>query len=160
MTEVEATLWGAVLGAVIGGTIGFVGAYYSYKWNRSVSLEAIRIAEFNKAAASFYTAFLDDVILIEDTDPKEVSVKLIQRVSIERRLKEANELKTETMGVKHRKAMIMFRPYIDKPDLPGFDAAWSKYHQWTKYYGDDKSTEIEYDFKSHLYSLLEYAKPK
>lgn len=145
----------------LGSFIGFITSeLVKDRLARNRNIEAIQITEFNKAAAVFTAAFLDDVIFLEDTDPKEVSVALLSQASKERRLKESNELKAETSDTKHRKAMIMFRPYIAKSDLTGFDAAWSAYHEWPLYYGDEKNKGNEYDFKSHLLRLLEYAKPR
>lgn len=137
------------------GLVGVLIGSLIARWN---GMMFIKRQEFNKAASVFYTAFLDDIIIVEDSKPEEISIKLLERVSKERRLKESNDI--ETTGLKHRKAMIIFRPYVDKSNLSGFDDAWSKYNEWTKYYGDEKSKGHNYDFKSHLYRLLEYAKPQ
>ncbi len=108
MTEIEATLWGAVLGAVIGGTIGFVGAYYSYRWNRSVSLEASRIAELNKAAAEFRAAYTDAIReLIEDSGFAEDVLK--------------------KHYTNHANALIRFLPYLGKSERTEIQRCWNKY---------------------------------
>jgi hypothetical protein len=138
-----------------GSIVGFTASeLIKDRLARTRGIEAIHIVEFNKAAATFYTAFLDEIIFLEDADPKEVFIEKFRKRESERRLTEANELKTETASMRHRKAMIIFRPYIDKLHLHGFDAAWSAYNDWPKH-GDD-----DYDFKSHLNRLLEYANPK
>jgi len=116
-----------------GGMLGvLLGYFIEHQLARSRSIEAIRIVEFNKAAAAFYSSFLDEIIFLEDTDPKEVSIELLKRADISKRREQ------ESIDMRHRKAMIMFRPYIDESNLAGFDAAWSKYHEWTLYYGDEK----------------------
>lgn len=53
MTEVQAI----IVGAIIGGGVAIISAYFSYRWSRSVSLESIKLSEFNKAAAEFKKRF-------------------------------------------------------------------------------------------------------
>lgn len=167
------------LGVLVGGLIGIVASHYLTKSRNaeerrlksindaieniksaalnhqlavSRNLESIRITEFNKAAAAFYIAFLDDIIFLEDTEPEEVPIELLKRTEI------SKKRERDSIDIQHRKARVIFRPYIDKSDLAGFDAAWFKYYKWSKHYVDEN--DKEYDFKSHLDSLLEYAKPK
>lgn len=137
------------------GLVGVLIGSLIARWNGIVF---IKRQEFNKSASVFYTAFLDDIIIVEDSKPEEISIKLLERASKERSLKESSAI--ETTGLKHRKAMIIFRPYIDKSNLSGFDDAWSKYSEWPKHYGDEKNKGHSYDFKARLYRLLEYAEPK
>ncbi len=150
MTEVEATLWGAI----IGGGIGIVSAFFGYLWNRRVTRESNKITEFNKAATAFYAAFLDEIIFLEETKPEDVPIKLIERTT------KANMLEQKSIDMSHRKAMIMFRPYIDKSDLVGFDTAWEAYHNWTLPQYSKRAHEEKNYFKTHLNDLLKYAKPK
>ena len=147
-------LMGFVTHPAFGIASAGIGFLVGHQLTRVRSFEAIRLVEFNKAAAIFYAAFLDDIILIEDTEPENVDIKILERYSLTKKLGQ------ESPGLKHRKAMILFRPYIDKADLPGFDSAWSMYHEWVMHYTDEKNTDNIYDFKSHLEKLLEYARPK
>lgn len=147
-------LMGFVTHPAFGIASAGIGFLIGHQLTRVRSFEAIRMVEFNKAAAAFYIAFLNEIIFLEDTEPENVSIELLKRASISKRLEQ------ESIDMQHRKAMIIFRPYIDKSDLAGFDTAWSKYHEWPKYYGTEKNKGSEYDFKSHLGNLLEYAKPK
>ncbi len=125
-------------GSVLGILIGY---FIEHQLARSRSIEAIRIVEFNKAAAAFYVSFLDDVYLLNHTDPKRISIALLERAEVNKRLEREN------IDMVHEKAKIMFEPFIAKSDLAGFNAAWSAYHNWPQHYAKNISEGKEYDFR-------------
>ena len=114
MTEVQAV----ILGAIIGGSVAIVSAYFSYRWSRSVSLESIRIIEFNKAAAEFKNAFLPEIIylnhnaIIEDISGKGDNIHALLRSAYLRR---------------HLPAFEIFRSQLDVSERRHIDMAWDAY---------------------------------
>ncbi len=61
MTEVGAIL----ISAIIGGAIGIIGAVIGNRMSRSTTLAAIKITEFNKAAAVFKNTFLPEIVYLK-----------------------------------------------------------------------------------------------
>jgi hypothetical protein len=137
----------------LGGIVGFVvSELIKDRLARIRGIEAIRIVEFNKAAAEFRAAFVDYIYTLRHT----------------KSMTEHDEgwfnmrgIHTDTVERDHEKAKIRFEPFINKSDQAGFDAAWEKYRQWPEHFTkqDDKTDRKDAVLK-YLYSLLEYANPK
>lgn len=145
------TLFAAILGAIAGGIIGAISTYYATRSARSTALDAIRITEFNKSAAEFRTAFVDYIYQIRHTENKsnfDIGFDDLRGVHI-------------AIVSTHEKAKIRFEPFISKNDLAGFESAWETYRQWPEHFKkqDDKN-DIKTTVLSHIYNLLNYAKPK
>lgn len=136
----------------IGGIIGWIiREIVSDRLARDRAIDVIKITEFNKAAAIFHAAFIEDIIFIEDTTPSEIYTKILEMIL-------TRGVDKKIITERHRKEMIMFRPYIAECDLPGFDAAWGEYYKLDKNEPDSK--EEGEKFALHLNNLLKYAKPK
>lgn len=114
MTEVQAI----ILGAIIGGSVAIVSAYFSYRWSRSISLESIRTIEFNKAAAEFKNAFLPEIIYlnhnacIEEISGRGDNIHSLLRYAYLRR---------------HLPAFEIFRSQMDVIERRHIDMAWDAY---------------------------------
>jgi hypothetical protein len=103
-----------VIGAFIAGTFTLTGVLTSYLLTKKIT----KWQRFNKAASDFHTAF----------------IKTQRRLDIN---KGFNILKTGGEGVwdilqqfivSHERAMIKFRPYINKCKLASFNEAWKIYY--------------------------------
>jgi hypothetical protein len=114
MTEIQAI----IVGAIIGGSVALISAFFSYRWARSVSLESIQIVEFNKAAAEFRNAFLPEIIylnhdaVIEDISGKADNIHGLLRFAYLRR---------------HLPAFEVFRSQLNSDDRSKIDKAWDEY---------------------------------
>ena len=114
MTEVQAI----ITGAVIGGGVAIIAAYFSYRWSRSVSLESIKTSEFNKAAAEFRNAFLPEIIylnhgaVLEDITPQSDNLHTLLSSAYLRR---------------HLEAFEIFRSRLSTVDRRGIEQAWDEY---------------------------------
>ena len=150
------SLFSAIIGAITGGIIGIVAAYFSGRWSRATALEAIRINEFNKAAAAFCTAFVDTKRRLRQNaeDGKELIFRII----------------TPDVFDTQEKAKILFEPCFDKFNLEALNNSWEEYIKcsFTNHTSDDfifKNSDEERKDKSrfclkHLENLLLYAKTK
>jgi hypothetical protein len=121
-TEVIAALAGAIVGALLAGPVSYWFSKRLATQARADNLEALRIIEFNKAAAEFRASFVSETFLLQD--------------AIATGNKKPTQIITSDVLLAHEKAMILFRPFINAENLVGFDAAWHQYKN-TK----DKNTE-------------------
>ncbi len=134
-----------------GGIVGFiVSELIKDRLARIRGLEAIRIVEFNKSAAEFRASFIDLIHILRNAKPMKTGDECFSTI---------RQFRTIEVNNAHEKAKIRFEPFIDKPDLPGFNAAWDDYYDWQKHI-KNKDNAVVPDFLSHIYALLEYAKPK
>lgn len=130
-----------------GGT-GILAGYYL---SRTKDIENIKMVEFNKAAAAFHAAFLDDIIFTEDTAPAEIYTRLLEMIL-------TKGIEQKLITTVQRKEMLKFRQYIPEADHPAFDAAWEAYYCLNK--NEDDSTDEGKKFVLHLHNILQFAKLK
>lgn len=128
------------------------GFLFGHWFAQRRNLQAIRITEFNKAAAEFRAAFIDYIYTLRHTK---------SMTDADEGWFNMREIHTATVEKEHEKAKIRFEPFIDKADRTSFDAAWEKYRHWPEHFTkqDDKTDRKDTVLK-HLYALLEYANPK
>ncbi|MEK6742655.1 MAG: hypothetical protein AABZ15_03545 [Nitrospirota bacterium] len=140
-------------GTFFGGiVVYFARTLFEHRLAISRSIEAIRITEFNKAAADFRTAFVDYIYTLRHTK---------SMTDADAGWFNMREIHTETIERDHEKAKIRFEPFIDASARASFDAAWEKYRQWPEHFNNqDDKTERRDVILNHLYSLLKYANPK
>jgi hypothetical protein len=137
-----------------GSVVGFiVSELIKDRLARTRGIEAIRIVEFNKAAAAFRSMFVDDKYsirqAIEDPSSDDQGLFLMWKLH-----------KKDTI-VAFEKAKIMFEPYIDSADLKGFNDSWINYIEWMRHYqGDYDNKEKTHEMLKHLDRLLTHANPK
>jgi hypothetical protein len=147
------------IGAIIGWIIREV---VSDKLARDRAFEMVRITEFNKAAAIFHAAFIDIIYLLrQNSQTAEIHY---------------SNILTDKILITHEKARIMFEPYLIPDKLAGFNTAWEKYkdseeNYYKEFLQEQRPEPTIEDVKArrkdfsqycltHLYALLEYAKPK
>jgi hypothetical protein len=140
---------GALIGSWAGGAISRSAALRAAESSNRNAMDIMARQEFNKAAAAFRAALVDEMYRLEHIDMS-TSINCLA-VMMER---------TDATTVAHEKARILFEPFIDKSGLPGFRKAWGIYtNNWPQYLKDGDGYDKQ-DFFSHLFSFLEYAKPK
>ena len=147
-----------VIGTCLGAIIGIVGTY----------LVAIRIAhrqDFNKAAAIFRSAFIEEKRLLSQRHTYDVVTK-----------KGVYDILKAAI-IRHEKAMIRFREYLTEREKRCFDKAWKEYYSEgeanyclcdyeTKF--DEKTGKPDLEFEKGLMKLaltridelLKFTKPK
>ena len=150
----------AIIGAtatVIAGFGGtFLGACLSYKVGIKLvqkthenDIELLRRQEFNKAAAVFRAAFVDEMFRISKSmaTPHAIYGERLIDIAI------ANE-----------KAKIIFEVFLPDDMLSGFKVAWDKYIEADTGKNSPLTEEgrkkIATIYLSHIKNLLEFAKPK
>jgi hypothetical protein len=135
------------IGAVAGGVV--IGLFNHFL-SKSRSIEAIRITEFNKGAAAFRAAFVDIIFLLRRH--KEGASGLIPKII------------SDGVIVNHEKAKILFEPFVEKSDIPGFNSAWDAYTKCRVNYGTVNTNPTRAEegqfCLNHIDTLLSYAKPK
>ena len=112
----------AIFGAVIGALITY-GSFILLSRRQS----------FNEAAGKFHASFVEAQRLLQENKTFDITVPGGTRV------------KTILEGyiVEHERAMLIFRPYVPKRKLRGFDKAWRTYYSQKNKYAECLS---EYDF--------------
>lgn len=133
--------------------IGFLMGHYL---NRSRGIEAIRITEFNKAAAEFRSRFVDIIWkLRENTEKGEPSSLVITRED----------------RIVLEKAKILFEPFLNTAKLDGLNKAWLNYENCEPdYYKECYKNSVQMNSSSRqelsrryidrFTNILEFAKPK
>ena len=134
-----------------GSIVGFiVSELIKDRLARTRGIEAIRIVEFNKAAAEFRAAFVDIIHVLRNANQMKTGDECFHTMK---------QFRSRDVNHTDEKAKIIFEPFIEKNDLPGFNAAWDDYYDWQKHI-KNKDNNVVPDFLGHIYALLEYAKPK
>lgn len=110
------------------------------------ALDLVSKQEFLKAAAEFQTAFTEELLTLRrpyTSNQADLPFMIIRRAS-----------------VKHRNAMLKFRPYLDNTTKDLFDRTWEDYEGETKYDGNtqDVATAKRKLALERIEKLLEYAK--
>lgn len=139
------------IGISIGGVVGFIiREIIGDRMARDRALETIRITEFNKGAAAFRVAFVDEEYRLRHSDMS----------TWDKSFHVMRERGSDVL-IAHEKAKILFEPFIDKADLPGFNAAWETYAHWPSHYIKENPEDSKNpDHLGHLKHLLVYAKFK
>lgn len=136
----------------LGGVVGFiVSELIKDRLARIRGIEAIRIVEFNKGAAEFRSAFVDIIHSINKRGSQRGNDEWYFFL---------RELHTDEVDIRIEKAKILFEPYLTASELDGFNTAWKNYIEWPSHLADKNNDDPQPDFLGHIYSLLEYAKPK
>jgi len=150
MDPAIATILGAVFGALITG----IAAYY-------FSIYLGRRHEFNKAAATFRSAFTDELRQLNDYA---ILPENINDDSVRKMLKSAR--------TKHENACIQFKPYLEASKKDSFGKAWQEYcyplggdpkqmpGPFYEYFVNLSKTDAVNLAISKINGLLEFAKPK
>ena len=157
MTEAQM----ALVGAFIGGAIGIIGSIIGSKMSRSSTMEAVRMTEFNKAAAIFRTAFIEQLRELKSViHPENLDVDFVYTL-------------IENAIVDHEMAFIGFEPYLSWPVLTSYHDAWKQYSHTSDipkettpdslegYYAHTKSVEDCIHLAvSNIERLLKFANPQ
>jgi hypothetical protein len=157
MTQVCAT----ILGAVVGGGIGIIAAIIGNRMSRSTALNAIRISEFNKGASFFRSAFVRELRELRSISrPEELRNDFVINL-------------VEKSIVKHEIAFIKFEPYLSIEKIPAYHRAWRKYSNPSGIKGEENpNLLLEYYCEgkpikecihlalSNIENLMIFAKPK
>lgn len=102
-----------VLTFTTGGVLGYLlRTLIDHRLARSRSIEAIQIAEFNKAAAAFRSAFTNEIRELSDSNNAFVIQDIVSKSYIS-----------------HANAFINFKPYLSASRTIEFQKAWDK-HCW------------------------------
>jgi len=142
-----------VIGALVGGWIGYINALNIYN-----------ITEFNKAATDFKNVFLYELIYLK------YNARIPEG---ERTYTTLNEFLFAGYVHRHLKAYEIFRNHLSAEDRIGIDKAWQKYCKhpddpntlyFEKYITNNVSKEREKELMElalkNLESVLEFAKHK
>lgn len=103
-----------VIGAFIGGVFTFIGILASYFLTKKIT----KWPRFNKAASDFHDAFIETQRRLDESKNFDI-------------LKTGGEGVCEILQqfiISHERAMIKFRPYINKCKLTSFNEAWKEYY--------------------------------
>jgi len=101
----------------LGSIVGFIASeLIKDRLARNRNIETLQIAEFNKGAAAFRSAFVDAIVLL--------------RENIKTGDKMIGAILTEPITVSHEKAKIMFEPLLNRAELNGFNTTWEKYQNY------------------------------
>lgn len=98
--------------------VALVSVYIGYLLSSRTAKKTIKLQEFNRAASDFYAAFieaqrrLDKSRITSITPTNSEGVRNILLKFIDRQ----------------ERAMIKFRPYLEKSKIPSFNDAWKTYH--------------------------------
>ncbi len=146
-------------GGVVGSLAGFL---LEHRLSRSRGIELIQITDFNKAAAIFRVALVDEIYLL--------------RKNIINGNTFIDTIITDNTYIGHEKAKIIFEPFLADTEMTGFNNDWDKYKNCkTNYYLAQTppskhpvfhpvDVESRKDFSiyylNHIENLLNYAKPK
>jgi ABC-type thiamine transport system substrate-binding protein len=145
-----------IISTIIGGAIGIFGIYFGYWLTRSDSREIIRITEFNKARASFRSAFAPTLAVID------ISKKVRTRNQL------PTDIDTALWGalLKQATEIELFRPYVAKKTQDTYQEAWDKYLEEAGNYGFEATTfRTDIDnpwkvFEDLIHNILQFAKEK
>jgi hypothetical protein len=104
-----------ILGAIIAGGFTILGMYLGYRLTRNVTLESIRISNFNKAAAVFRSAFTSQLRELRNIPhPEGLQSDFVYNL-------------IQNSIVKHEIASIRFEPYLSSEEITAYSRAWRKY---------------------------------
>jgi len=150
-------------GSALGGVLGYLlKTQIDHRLAISRNYEVIRVSEFNKAAATFRAAFVDEIYTL--------------RRSEKYGEKDPLNILTEPIFAGHEKAKIMFEPFLSNTDLSAFNIAWDNYRNYYRRYHENKVNvenansfspgdtdtikEISKFCLDHIDSLFSFAEPK
>jgi hypothetical protein len=129
-----------------------VGASSCGAWVNNIFSERRRkIDDFNKAAATFRSKFVDIIFAIRKSG---------LQPGYSGWYKFLHDTYTDGFEAELEKARIEFETYLLECERTGFDAAWDKYINWERYFQENKYYNKPIDFLGHLNSVLHYAKRK
>jgi hypothetical protein len=155
MTDTIIGVGGAIIGVIIAGPITY---FFSRKLIRESHLDdlaTINITEFNKAAATFRSAFIKEQrFLSYDSlaDRTGTNACDIIKAAINR----------------HEIAMIRFKPFVCKAQLDDYEKAWNEYAGNSKHFEQYSGSNINiFEAQkrralalSRIENLLKFADPK
>jgi len=141
---------GAVIGALLVGILAHWSSKKLLEQTHQNNLHVIQITEFNKAAAVFRAAFVNEMFLL--------------RKNAEKGNQMPDEIIDRNILIAHEKAKIIFEPFVSTADLQGFNKAWEEYKNTDSAYcvqnmGSYKA-EMSNAYLTHIQNLLEYVRPK
>ena len=150
-----------IIGVLIGACVTIIATFFSYLLSKRLvqqthanALQLLQKTEFNKAAAIFRAAFVNEIFLLQDN------------------IETGNQMPTHIIHhdilISHEKANILFEPFLPAIELESFNAAWEKYKRTKNDYipkGEDTSTKaikpkMSMVYLDHINHLLDFAKPK
>ena len=138
--------------ALIAGGFTIVGGLLGALINHYFSKFRSKQERFHGAASEFRAAFVDYIQAIRHSAPTDEFGMGYSGM---------REIHTNTVEQAHEKAKIRFESFLDKSDLPGFNAAWEKYRQWPEHFKDKDSQYNTRDAILHnIAILLDYANQK
>jgi hypothetical protein len=149
MDPAIATILGAIIGAVIAGPVSYFVAKRITDVQREASTSLAKAADFNCAAAIFFSAFTETIRKLEETDSQNPH---------------------EIVGagyVNHWNAVIQFRPYLDQSERIRITKAWETYK--SEYHdhafnslsgGKEKVRNCANSALAHIQKMLDTAKFK
>ena len=141
-----------------GGILGFlVGHYIDHLLARSRNWETIQITEFNKGAATFRAAFVNELFAL--------------RKNAQTGEQFLHSIITDEIFIAHEKAKILFEPFLTDNDLASFNTTWENYknsfydyiEQESPNYHPAKDSDkigLSAYYLKNIEALLNYAKPK
>lgn len=126
------------------------GFLFGHWFAQRRNLQAIRITEFNKGAAEFRAAFVDYIYAIRNTELPDADYGFAKM----------NKIHTPEVTCAHEKAKIRFEPFLEKSEIPGFNAAWEKYCAWGEpFHNQEDKSDRKPIVLGHIYAVLKYAEP-
>lgn len=126
----------SVITALLGIVGTLIGVLLGFLLSNHTARQTIKRQEFNKAAADFHTAFIEAQRRLDESKSFDILNPDGERV---------RDILARFI-IEHERAMIKFRPYINKSDRTSFDKAWKEY-----YSQETKHSEClgEYKSKNH-----------
>ena len=149
-----------LFGATIGGAIGIVGIIIGSKMSRSSTLEALRITDFNRAAADFRSILITDLYKLKRIAKKENPEWDFVPNFIEKAI------------LRHKIAFMKFEPYLPSSQIPAYRRAWEQYsnpdgineekhtNPLNAYWTPNNPEKGLHLAISNLERLMKFAKPK
>ena len=141
-----------------GGVLGFLlKTFLGHSLALSRIFQSIRINEFNKAAAPFRAAFVDEIHSLR-SNSKSGDTDVYKIIS-------------DNTFISHEKAKILFEPFIPSDELEAFNCTWDEYKNYeytfytklkTPYHpcNIEQRQELSNNYLNHIDKLLGFAQPK
>jgi len=142
-----------IAGIIAGGFSSYMVGVRLTQINHANARELALRNEFNKAAAEFRSAFVDDKYAIRQAmstpDSDDQGFFLMSKIH------------KGVVAINLEKAKIRFEPYLTTAELKGFNAAWENYIEWPRHFQDNyDNKEKTFEMLRHLENLLKYADRK
>jgi hypothetical protein len=144
---------GAIIGALLVGILTYCSSKKLVQQTHKNALDAIQITEFNKAAATFRAAFVNEIFML--------------RKNIIDGKKHTEEIIGDEVLIAHEKAKIIFEPFLCSTVLPIFNSAWEGYinyeNKFDKPYGfgnTEHRKELSIICLNQINHLLSFGSPK